>query len=62
MKKIPLAAYVKEHGQVAAAKNIGVTQGAISKALSAGREIFVWMENEKVMAEEVRPYPFAKSV
>ncbi len=58
MKKNPLSDYVKEHGQAVAAKTIGVTQGAISKALDKGRNIFViYDEKGNVKAEEVRQFP-----
>ena len=41
MNKIPLSEYVKTHGQAVTARAIGVTQGAISKALDKARLNFV---------------------
>ena len=46
MNQITLGEYVKEHGQVKAGEALGVTQIAISKALRAGREIFVVISEE----------------
>ncbi|EFM4464639.1 Cro/Cl family transcriptional regulator, partial [Escherichia coli] len=41
MKKETLADYVYRFGQKKAAKDFGVAQSAISKALLVGREIYV---------------------
>ncbi|WP_340532055.1 Cro/CI family transcriptional regulator [Escherichia coli] len=58
MKKETLADYVRTHGQMKAAKDFGVSQGAISKALFVGREIYVkTFDDGRVEAEEVRPFP-----
>ncbi|EEZ49824.1 LOW QUALITY PROTEIN: cro-like protein, partial [Neisseria gonorrhoeae PID332] len=57
MKKIPLNEYVEQHGQAKTAKEIGVTQGAISKALRSGRAIFLFSDGKRVKAEEVRAFP-----
>lgn len=60
MNKIPLSDYAKEKGQVNTAKALGVTQGAISRALITGRNIFVFSKEGKLYAEEVRPFPSVK--
>ena len=58
MNQIPLGEYVKEHGQVKAGEALGVTQIAISKALRAGREIFVVISEEgNVSAFENKAFP-----
>lgn len=57
MKKIPLNEYVEQHGQAKTAKEIGVTQGAISKALRSGRVIFLFSDGKRVKAEEARAFP-----
>lgn len=41
MSPIPLAEFVSVHGQSDAAKALGTTQAAISKAARSGRHIFV---------------------
>lgn len=62
MKRIELAEYVNAHGQAKAAEAIGVTQGAISKALSVGRRIFIdQLPDGKIKAEECRPFPYSKT-
>ena len=61
MNKIPLSEYVKTHGQAVTATALGVTQGAISKALDKARVIFVIPDKDgKVRAEEIRPFPSQK--
>ncbi|KAE9495278.1 Cro/CI family transcriptional regulator [Neisseria gonorrhoeae] len=57
MKKIPLMSMLSRHGQAKTAKEIGVTQGAISKALRSGRAIFLFSDGKRVKAEEVRAFP-----
>jgi len=53
-----LEQYVKEHGQVRVGAALGVTQIAISKALRAGREIFVVISDEgTVSAFENKTFP-----
>ncbi|MCO6506228.1 MAG: Cro/Cl family transcriptional regulator [Snodgrassella sp.] len=59
MKKIPLSIYVKNNGQHKTAEELGLTQGAISKALRGGRKIFIHANSSgKVQAVEIRPFPF----
>ncbi|EER8874937.1 Cro/Cl family transcriptional regulator [Escherichia coli] len=54
MKKETLADYVYRFGQKKAAKDFGVAQSAISKALLVGREIYVkTFDDGRVEAEEV---------
>lgn len=58
MKRIPFKDFVKKHGQAEAALALGVTQGAISKALRVGREIYVTChKNGTYEAHELRPFP-----
>lgn len=58
MNQITLGDYVKEHGQVKVGEALGVTQIAISKALRAGREIFVVISEEgNVSAYENKAFP-----
>ena len=61
MKKMSLFEYAELNGQEKAAIAIGVTQGAISKALKASRNIFVTENNGEIKAEEIRPFP-AKAI
>ena len=57
MEKIPLAEYAQKNGQRQTAVALKVSQGAVSKAIAAGRNIFVCKQNGKLYAEEVRPFP-----
>lgn len=58
MKKTPLPELVERIGQSAAAKRLGVSAPAISKALRAAREILVTEhEDGTLTAEEIRPFP-----
>lgn len=57
MEKIPLREYVKRHGQLKTARDLGVSQGAVSKALITGRNIYVFHDDGKLKAEEVRKFP-----
>ena len=61
-EKIPLQDYVAQNGQPKTAKEIGVTQGAISKALATKREIYVFNDNGKILAEEIRKFPASPKV
>lgn len=50
--------YAKIHGQSKTAKDFGVLQCAISKAIRTGRNIFVTVFNDgSVEAEELKPFP-----
>ncbi len=58
MNRIHLFDYAAEHGQIKAAKALGITQGALSKALRAGREIIVTVHPDgSCEAHELRPFP-----
>ncbi|PIT48558.1 Cro/CI family transcriptional regulator [Snodgrassella alvi] len=58
MKKMTLSDYVRNNGQRKTAKELGLTQGAISKALKSGRNIFIHTSHSgKVQAVETRPFP-----
>ncbi|QZN96438.1 Cro/Cl family transcriptional regulator [Symbiopectobacterium purcellii] len=61
MIKMTLVDYVKIHGQAKTAYDFGVIQCAISKAIRAGRNIFVTvMPDESVKGEEIKPFPSFK--
>lgn len=56
--KTTLAQYVDAHGRNAAAKTFGCTPAAISKAINAGRNIFVEQEDSRLArAVEVSCFP-----
>lgn len=58
MKRTHLKQFVADRGQVDSASLLGVTQGAISKALRVGRDIYVTEhEDGTYSAEELRPFP-----
>lgn len=58
MRRIPLNDFATERGQVQAASLLGMTQGALSKALRVGRSIYVTEHDDGTLtAEEVRPFP-----
>ncbi|WP_371688245.1 Cro/CI family transcriptional regulator [Snodgrassella alvi] len=58
MKKTSLFNYVKNHGQYKTAQKLGLTQGAISKALKDGRKIYIkFNRTGKLRAIEIRPFP-----
>jgi len=58
MNQIPLSELVAEKGQVAAAKLLGVSPAAISKALSSGRNIQLTLHaNGLCEAQELKPFP-----
>ena len=58
MNQISLKEFVSRFGQTGAATRLGVTQGAVRKALLVEREIYV-MENDDgtYAASEVKPFP-----
>ncbi|TCL06861.1 Cro/CI family transcriptional regulator [Sodalis ligni] len=61
MKRISLAEYVADYGQVNAAAALGVYQSAISKAIASGRNVTVIINDKgDVYAEELRPFPSQK--
>ncbi|EDZ5934557.1 Cro/Cl family transcriptional regulator [Salmonella enterica] len=58
MQTETLADYALKHGQSKTALTLGVRQSAISKALRAGRKIYVkTFDDGSVEAEEIRPFP-----
>jgi DNA-binding transcriptional LysR family regulator len=62
MRRIPLSDFAKEHGHTKAAQMLGCTQGALSKAIRVGRDVFVTRnEDGSLSAEELRPFPSQKS-
>lgn len=58
MSRIPLSQFAETKGQTKAAVLLGMTQGALNKALRVGRDVYV-IENAdgKYTAEELRPFP-----
>ncbi|VZR85674.1 Cro/Cl family transcriptional regulator [Pseudomonas aeruginosa] len=59
MKQIPLEEFATEKGQAEAARLLGITPPAISKALRVGRAVFVTEHDDGTFtAEELRPFPF----
>lgn len=58
MISIQLKDFARERGQPEAAMLLGVTQGALSKAIRVGRNISVFPKPDgSFSAEEVRPFP-----
>lgn len=58
MRRIPLSEFATEKGQVQAAALLGMSQGALSKALRVGREVFVIEQPDGTWkGEELRPFP-----
>lgn len=58
MRRITLSEFASEHRQTKAAKLLGLTQGALHKALNSGREIYVTEHDDGTfIAEELRPFP-----
>ena len=58
MHRIHLSDFAAEHGQIKAAEALGITQGALSKALRVGREIYVTAKPDGTYeAHELRPFP-----
>ncbi|BBP82859.1 hypothetical protein PHLH8_25010 [Pseudomonas sp. Pc102] len=58
MKQIPIKEFAKEKGQRNAATLLGLTQGALSKALRLERQIHVRLNDDGTYsAEEVKPFP-----
>lgn len=61
MRRTRLSKFAAEHGQQKAASLLGVTQGALSKALRLGRTIYVSeLPDGSYAATEVRPFPSQK--
>lgn len=63
MSRITLKEFAVEKGQTKAASLLGMSQGALNKALRVGRDIFVTERADgSFVAEEVRPFPSQRSV
>lgn len=60
-QRITLKDYAMRFGQTKTAKDLGVYQSAINKAIHAGRNIFLTINADgSVYAEEVKPFPSNK--
>jgi hypothetical protein len=58
MHRIHLSEFAELRGQTEAARLLGLTQGALSKALRVGREIYVVChEDGSCEAHELKPFP-----
>lgn len=58
MNRVHIKTFASEHGQSRAAALLGITQGALSKALRVGRDIYVTAHADGTFtAEEVRTFP-----
>ncbi|AJZ95411.1 Cro/Cl family transcriptional regulator [Pseudomonas simiae] len=63
MSRITLKQFSVEKGQTRAAALLGMSQGALNKALRVRRDIFVTdVGNGSFVAEEVRPFPSQRTV
>lgn len=61
MRRISLNEFANEKGQVQAAALLGMSQGALSKALRVGRTVFVTEhEDGTFSAQELRAFPSQK--
>ena len=59
MNRIHITDFAHLLGQCEAAALLGMTQGALSKAIRIGRDIWVTPSPDgRCTAEEVRPFPF----
>lgn len=62
MKRTPLSEFAAHHGQAKAAELLGLTQGAVSKAIRVGRDIVVNCADDGTFtAVEQRPFPSQKT-
>lgn len=58
MRSITLTQFAAEKGQTKGAELLGMTQGALNKALRVGRDIYVNEHDDGTFtAEERRPFP-----
>ncbi|MCF5225876.1 MULTISPECIES: Cro/CI family transcriptional regulator [Pseudomonas syringae group] len=58
MNRTPIKQFAAEFGQSEAAVLLGMTQGALSKAIRVGRDVYVTKNPDgSFSAEEVRPFP-----
>lgn len=62
MQSIPLTEFVDSVGQIKAAAALRMSQGGISKALKAAREVYVTQLGDgSYSAHELKPFPSQKS-
>jgi hypothetical protein len=58
MSRVHIKEFARDRGQTKAAEMLGLTQGALNKALRVGRDIYVTeLADGSFFAEEVRPFP-----
>ena len=58
MSRIPLSKFAEQNGQTRAAVLLGMSQGALNKALRVGRDVYVLSHPDGTYsAEELRPFP-----
>lgn len=58
MTMVPLREFAKGHGQPRAASLLGMTQGALSKAIRIGRKVYVSQQTDgSFAAVELRSFP-----
>lgn len=58
MHRITLNEFAAEKGQTKAAALLGLTQGALNKALRVGRDIYVTENADgSFSAKEIKPFP-----
>ena len=58
MSRVHIKEFARQRGQTKAAELLGLTQGALNKALRVGRDIYVTETPDgSFCAEEVRPFP-----
>lgn len=58
MSRVHIKLFAAQRGQSEAAALLGMTQGALSKAIRAGRDVYVTENTDGTFsAEEVRPFP-----
>ncbi|WP_278438357.1 Cro/CI family transcriptional regulator [Pseudomonas oryzihabitans] len=62
MHPVTLAQYVADQSQESASKRLGLSQAAISKAIKAGRTIYVFAsETGSTLAVELKAFPAGSS-
>ncbi|SEI41703.1 Cro protein [Azotobacter beijerinckii] len=62
MEKISLPDLVAKKGQASVARALGVSPASIAKAISAGRNIVVTVQDDgSCEAQETRPFPSQKN-
>ncbi|OLS61540.1 Cro/CI family transcriptional regulator [Pseudomonas putida] len=58
MSRVHITQFASQRGQAEAAALLGMTQGALSKAIRVGRVVFVTENADgSFSAEEIRPFP-----